>query len=106
VGGGGGSLTALSNEGRSTVDLANDIGSWLDEHPGPVVIMVDVAGGSCASAARLAAAERPGVWVVGGANLPMLVTFVAGVESMEPASLVSKILDRARVGVCLLGEPK
>jgi mannose/fructose-specific phosphotransferase system component IIA len=84
----------LSNTDFGVQDLAVKIGEWLAEHEGPAVVMVDVGSGSCGSASLLAAAGRPSTWILGGVNLPMVLTYMAG-TALEPQELVSKMIDRA-----------
>ena len=88
-------VDVLSNDGCGAEELVNAIGDWLDSHPGPALLMVDVGGGSCGIAARRAGASREECWILGGVNLAMLLTYMGNQGSREGESLVTKILDRA-----------
>ena len=52
---------------------------------GAQVVFTDLPAGSCTIAARRIAHEQPGLAVVCGANLPMLLTFVMA-SSAGPAT--------------------
>jgi len=67
-------LIAVSNEGCSRALL----NGRLDEaiHAAPSVVFVDLPGGSCLQAALGYLRGHPGVAVVAGVNLAMLVDFV------------------------------
>lgn len=69
-----GALTPVSNSdcdrGRLEARIAEAIG------PGPAVVFVDLPSGSCFFAALHRFKESPGIKVVTGVNLAMLVDFV------------------------------
>jgi mannose/fructose-specific phosphotransferase system component IIA len=96
-------LEALSNSGRDVGALREAIAVWLQRREGPALILVDVGGGSCGIAAQQAAVGRAQTWVLGGVNLPMILTFLTGFGQLEPSALVSKMLDRGVTAVDLLG---
>lgn len=110
-------LDALTNEGRSTEQLAREVAAWLeggrdpkpdarrsaDEDRGEraqaetaAVVFVDVPGGSCSHAARLATVERPTAVVISGVNLAMLVGFASWRDSCAADELVARVLARGR----------
>lgn len=96
-------LDPLSNAGRDVEALRQAISHWLNSHDGPALILVDVGGGSCGIAAQRAAAGRTRTWVVGGVNLPMVLTYLTGHGQLAPEDLVSKVLERGTSAVDLLG---
>ncbi len=68
-------LISISNEGLSTTEIVDKIkqaynGSTEEE----VIIFIDVFGGSCWRAAKMA--QLPKSHIVTGLNLPMLLSFV------------------------------
>ncbi|MDP2983126.1 MAG: hypothetical protein Q8O92_07345 [Candidatus Latescibacter sp.] len=68
-------LKGLSNEGCSTKELADKIREECSFLPNPeVCIFVDVYGGSCWRAAKLA--KLPACHILSGFNLPMLLSFL------------------------------
>lgn len=97
-------IEALSNRGLDAAGLQQRIRAWLDLDDGPVLLFVDVGGGSCGTAAQLACAGRSQTWVLGGVNLAMVLTYLGSHGQMDPPELVSKILDRALNAVRLLDD--
>jgi mannose/fructose-specific phosphotransferase system component IIA len=92
----------ISNDPHDASGLARAIGAWLGTDDTDTLILVDVGGGSCGSAARLAADGRKRTWILGGVNLPMVLTCLGSSDVMDGAALVEKILDRALNSVALL----
>ena len=97
-------LDFLSNRDKDARQLQSAIEEWLGLREGPVLVLVDVGGGSCGIAAQLAVGSRPGSWVIGGVNLPMVLTYLSSHAQLDPEELVSKMLDRALNAVRLLGD--
>lgn len=98
-------ITVVSNVDHDLEGLRDVIADWLATDAGPALVMVDVGGGSCGVAARLAAADRAKTWVLGGVNLPMVLTYLGHHETLDPGDLVSKMLDRALNAVAVLDPP-
>ena len=69
-------IPCLSNDGRSPDELTNDIRAELERLGLPLLLLVDVANGSCFAAARRAARGKIGAHVLTGVNLPLLLTFL------------------------------
>jgi mannose/fructose-specific phosphotransferase system component IIA len=92
----------LSNRDLDAAELQRRIRAWLDREDGPVLVFVDVGGGSCGTAAQIACAGRDQSWVLGGVNLAMVLTYLGSHGQLDPPELVSKILDRALNAVRLL----
>ena len=95
-------IESVSNLGLDAAGLQAKIESWLALDDGPVLIFVDVGGGSCGVAAQLAAAVREDTWVIGGVNLAMVLTYLSSHAQLGAEDLVSKILDRALNAVRIL----
>jgi len=66
-------LMAVSNAGGDRAALAQRLEEAVGG--GPALVFADLAGGSCASVASAVARGRPGLRVVTGVNLPMLLEF-------------------------------
>lgn len=64
----------LSNTGLSTKELADRIREMCSGAECSMILFVDVYGGSCWRAAKMA--QVPGSSIVTGLNLPMLLSFV------------------------------
>jgi mannose/fructose-specific phosphotransferase system component IIA len=95
-------VDCLSNEPHDASGLAAAIREWLGPEDIETLILVDVGGGSCGTAARLAADGRKHTWILAGVNLPMVLTCLGSSDVMDGEALVDKILDRALNSVALL----
>jgi mannose/fructose-specific phosphotransferase system component IIA len=95
-------VDCLSNEPYDASGLSAAIEDWLGPDDIEALILVNVGGGSCGAAARLAADGRKHTWILGGVNLPMVLTCLGSSDAMDGKELVSKILDRALNSVSLL----
>jgi len=72
---------------------------------GATVIFTDLQAGSCTMAARRLLREMPGVVLVSGANLPMLLDFV--MSSAEDAQEAARAaVERARAAISVYEAPK
>ncbi len=93
-------LTALSNRGRAATEIAADVRAHYAEEPeSPLLVFVDLLGGSCAQAAGGLLAE-PGVRLVTGANLPMLIAFLqCRGEGLALDDMVDAVVMRAHRGI-------
>lgn len=69
-----GDLIALTNADCSRDILVQRLVDAVGA--GPAVVFVDMPAGSCLQAALIEVREHPGVRVVAGVNLPMLLDFV------------------------------
>jgi mannose/fructose-specific phosphotransferase system component IIA len=79
-----GALTAVSNDQLAPAELEQRIVGALPEDQ--AVIFVDMPCGSCFFAAMRLAKSRPGLRVVTGVNLPMLLDFVNNRSLIPPES--------------------
>jgi mannose/fructose-specific phosphotransferase system component IIA len=96
-------LDVASNVGLAADRVVENVGRWLAEAPEEAVILVDERSGSCATAARIAAAGRKDVRIVCGVNLAMLLGYVTWRESQEPASLARRLVNAGREAIVELG---
>ena len=92
----------MSNDPHDASGLAAAIREWLGPDDVDTLVLVDVGGGSCGTAARLAADGRHHTWILGGVNLPMVLTCLGSSGAMDGQQLVDKILDRALNSISLL----
>jgi mannose/fructose-specific phosphotransferase system component IIA len=67
-------LTAVSNEGCGTEQLAERLRDAVGE--GPALLFVDLPGGSCMTSSTRYARQHADIAVVTGVNLAMLLDFV------------------------------
>jgi mannose/fructose-specific phosphotransferase system component IIA len=106
-------LEAMTNSGKSGEEITRDVTAWLEEpsrgdengiHPGlQSIILIDDYGGSCATAAQLAAKDIPNVAIISGVNLAMLLGFVTWRDSSDFDELVRKIVQKGREAITMLG---
>lgn len=69
-------------------------------------LFVDLVGGSCWSLANMLKKENPGLVVLGGVNIPMIVSFLINYENLDQTNLIIKIMEDAKKGIALLGNIK
>jgi len=98
-------LTALSNAGKSAVDVQADVAAWLaeGEDQSGEIIFIDDYGGSCANAAILACGENSERAIISGVNLAMLLGYVTWRERDEHRELASKLVHKGREAITLVG---
>ena len=94
-------LVPLTNHALGGAELANAMRDAV-RSSGAVVVFTDLPAGSCTVAARRVAREVPGLAVVCGANLPMLLAFALGTGSV-PAQ-VQLAMEKGRAGVLVAEE--
>ena len=88
-----GALMPISNLDCSPETLRDRIRAALE--PGPTVIFVDMASGSCSFASLSLARENRDVAVVTGVNLPMLLDFLFH-RDMELDALAERLVEKGR----------
>lgn len=88
-----GALRAVSNEGLGTERLREVLAA--EAGPGPSILFVDLGGGSCGVACLGLARGRPGMALLTGVNVPMLLDFVFH-RDMTLDVLVERLLDKGR----------
>ena len=89
----------LSNKGMSLHDLEEHLQAWIDEHPGPVLILTDIGFGSCCQAARRVSRDDERVGIVAGVNLPTLLAVLRSRDLDDLRTTVRHVAERARESV-------
>ena len=90
----------LSNRELSSESLSEAIRSELLTYGGDeAVIFVDVAGGSCLCACRIAEGELKKVKVISGVNLPMVLEFFHYRGRLPFDELVERVAVKGREGI-------
>ncbi len=103
-----GGVTVLSNDGLSRDALVERLREAMkDFDPRGGLLLVDVAGGSCAQAAfTVAARESPGPCaVLTGVNLPMVLDFAHHRADMDVPTLAERLRGKGQAGVTILPTP-
>jgi PTS system mannose-specific IIA component len=96
----------LTNAEASAESLQARVESVLgDLPPGPVVVFVDLLGGSCGHVCLNVQRARPDVVVVSGVNLPMLLEFAYKRARLGADELLQEVLRKGQEGIrCLPAE--
>ncbi|MFI5310589.1 MAG: PTS sugar transporter subunit IIA [Gemmatimonadales bacterium] len=103
ISGRGSVFRAVSNSGLDPAALLEVLGNAVAGH-GARAIFTDLPAGSCTIAARRCARERPGLAVVTGANLAMLLDFaLKGGDGASAARAAER--GREAIIVTLAAEP-
>lgn len=97
----GAQFVAISNAGLCLDDIQGALAQALDI-TGAQVIFTDLPAGSCTMAVRRMIRERPGVLLVTGINLSLLLDF-AMQDDVDPVQAVQTALDRGRASMVVHG---
>jgi PTS system N-acetylgalactosamine-specific IIA component len=84
---------AMTNEGMGAAEIERAMLELVDGR-NIRVIFTDLPAGSCTIAARRVLTARPGVVLVTGASLPLLLDFMSH-EELAPAEAATHAVDRA-----------
>lgn len=92
---------AISNTGRSSDALTEAIDAEILALPKgtPVVILADLAAGSCGMASRRAGAHAHGVRRITGVNLPMLLEFFHYRDALPLDELIPRLELKGKAGI-------
>lgn len=94
-------FVAVSNTGLCLDDIQGSIAAALDR-TGARIVFTDLPAGSCTMAVRRMIRERPGVALVTGINLSLLLDF-AMQDDLDPVAAAQAALDRGRASMVLHG---
>lgn len=90
----GGMFVPVSNSGLCLDDIQETLGRELDR-TGARVLFTDLPAGSCTMAVRRMLRTRPGVVLVTGINLALLLDF-AMADDADPVAAANTALERGR----------
>jgi len=96
AGGAADALAPLSNEGKSPLDLKEELDRLAGE--APTILFADLLSGSCGMAALVAARDSDQRAVVCGVNLPVLLDFVFH-RDLPLEELVPRLVGKGRDGI-------
>jgi mannose/fructose-specific phosphotransferase system component IIA len=100
-------MQSMTNQGQSARDLVSAVSDWLAaalaDKQDAAVLFVDDYGGSCATAAQLAATGRMQIVILSGVNLAMLLGFVTWRPSLDLAELAQKLVEKGREAITRIG---
>lgn len=96
-------VTPISNSGLGPDALAQVIRDQLGD--GPAILFTDLPSGSCGMTAHRLLRDRPGLHVVSGVNLPLLLEFAMS-RDLPVNELIPRLLQKGRAGIgCTPEEP-
>jgi mannose/fructose-specific phosphotransferase system component IIA len=98
ISGQGAVLRAMSNTGMSSADVVAALARALDDTQANLVF-TDLPAGSCTLAAKRLQRDRPGLTVISGVNLPLLLEFVLrdSFDGPELDAAVGRSRDHLRI---------
>ncbi len=102
-------LYALSVTNMSITEIASRLRALVKTPAGDedgVLIMASLRGGSCWNVAVGIAKEFPGIKVLSGVNLAMVLSFVTKRDQLSLQELAEEVYQDAAEGVCLLASGK
>jgi mannose/fructose-specific phosphotransferase system component IIA len=85
----------LTNDGLSPDELGKRIDSWLEQNPGPALILTDLGFGSCCQTARRVTRDNGEVGILAGVNLPVLLAAARSRELENLSTLMKHLAERA-----------
>jgi mannose/fructose-specific phosphotransferase system component IIA len=94
-------LIAMTNRGLSADAIESAIAAAADTDD-VRVIFTDLPGGSATIAARRVIRQRPGVTLVAGANLAVLLDYVMSSET-DPRAAALHAAERGRTAIAIVG---
>lgn len=97
----GGIFIPISNAGLCLDDIQGTLAHALD-NTGARVVFTDLPAGSCTMAVRRMIRERPGVMLVTGVNLSLLLDF-AMQDDADPVKAVQTAFERGRASMVVYG---
>ncbi len=93
-------VCCFSNQDMSLEVIEERIRELMEARkPDKVFIFVDLVGGSCWLSANRLKKNRDDIFVIGGVNMPMLVSFHVNLNRLETKALVEKIILDGRKGI-------
>lgn len=97
----GAAFMPMSNTGLCLDDIQETLARAVDS-TGARVVFTDLPAGSCTMAVRRMIRARPGVLLVTGINLSLLLDF-AMQESVDPVTAVQGAIERGRASMVVHG---
>ncbi|WP_169307625.1 PTS sugar transporter subunit IIA [Gemmatimonas aurantiaca] len=97
----GAAFLPISNSGLCLDDIQGALAQAIDDS-GAKVVFTDLPAGSCTMAVRRMIRERPGVLLVTGVNLSLLLDF-AMQDDADTVTAVQGALDRGKASMVVYG---
>jgi PTS system N-acetylgalactosamine-specific IIA component len=94
----------VSNSGLCLDDIQETLARELDR-TGARVLFTDLPAGSCTMAVRRMLRTRPGVVLVSGINLALLLDFAMADDALDPVDAANAALERGRASMAAYQAP-
>ena len=93
-------LFPYSNKTDTLQILAKKIDQKISElNVDKIFVFVDLIGGSCWGLANMLLKQRPNIVVIGGVNMPMIISLIINFENYNFEDLLNKILEDSKKGI-------
>lgn len=89
----------VSNAGTSLETLSERVRGLLADPDEPVLLFVDLLGGSCTHASQRIRDLHPNVVIISGVNLPMLLDFFHNRDRVPIGELTQRLIEKGRNGI-------
>jgi mannose/fructose-specific phosphotransferase system component IIA len=93
-------IQTYTNMTLSLEEIENDITGKIEQNkPDKSLILVDLAGGSCWLAANRVKRGNPDIAVIGGVNVPLIVSYHINCTNLNWNDLLAKIVEDGKKGI-------
>lgn len=93
-------IYTYTNMTLSLEEIEKDIADKIaQQKPGKTLILVDLAGGSCWLAANRIKRNNPDIAVIGGVNVPLIVSYHVNSLNMNWNDLLIKLVEDGKKGI-------
>ena len=90
----------FSNQEKSIEKIEEEIYLLIENTtPKNILIFIDLVGGSCWVSANRLKRENNNIDIIGGVNVPMLVSFFTNSQRMDWNSLLEKVISDGKKGI-------
>jgi len=98
-------IRVLSNSGLSAAGLDAAVAAQMGALGESGIVFTDYFGGSCATACVAQLADRPGLRLISGVNLPILLYYLAHRHELDAPALARGIIHRGQNAIRELTPP-
>ena len=93
-----------SNKTESLPIIAEKINNQISVLNSDIIfVFVDLVGGSCWGLANMISKEQPEIIIIGGVNLPMLLSLIINHGNLPAEELIDKIVEDSKKGIKIIG---
>ena len=93
-------IYCYSNQISVLEEIEREISQRIEEEkPEKIVLFVDLAGGSCWISANRIKRDSENISVIGGVNVPMLISYFTNYDRLDWPELITKITSDGQKGI-------